>query len=97
MGIRRRVPATEPWWLDANASISGDATYRGTGGVGPANADHGFLPALQDTMTGHLILSRFLDWGLAPVQILCGFPDGAILERDSTERAKTALPTPTSA
>lgn len=70
--------------------------YRNSGGVSAENADRGFLPAFRDTKTGRCYLSRFADGQPAPVHLLDGLPEAAVLERDPQGRVVAAIPTLTS-
>ena len=63
--------------------------FAGTGGVSANNRHHRFVPAFQDTATGHVAVSRYRDGRRAPMHLLEGLPrqwakavdsDGTIVE-----------------
>ena len=88
--------ATDLQRFDVRSLRHENDTYRDTGGVSSENASHGFLPAFRDTKTGRCYLSRFADGQPAPVHLLDGLPESAVLERDSEGRVVAAVPTLTS-
>ena len=55
--------------------------YRGTGGRSDENRDYGFRPAFFDYASQKLHLSRFADGHLAPLHLLEGLPDEAVVDR----------------
>ena len=96
MDTQENPAASESQRFDVRALRRENDVYHGTGGVSSGNAAHGFLPAFFDTVTGRCYLSRFADGQLAPVHLLDGLPDCAILKRDAQGRVVAAVPTLTS-
>ena len=82
--------------FDVRALRYENEKYHATAGVSSGNADRGFLPAFQDTVTGRCYLSRFADGKLAPIHLLEGLPESLILQRDHEGRVLAAVPTLTS-
>ncbi len=53
--------------------------YQGTTGVSANNRHLGFRPAFRDRVTGRIFHSRFANGMSAPVHILDGLPEEAVL------------------
>jgi hypothetical protein len=56
--------------------------FRGSGGVSAENRSGNFRPAFQDTQTGVVYASCYLDGIPAPFHLLDGLPDELVVARD---------------
>ena len=61
--------------------------FKGSGGRSQENRGFGFRPAFMDTHTRMVYASRFADGRLAPIHVIDGLPDEAVLARSPTGRA----------
>ena len=60
--------------------------FSGTPGVSHENCNHGFRPAFQDTETGQVAISTFLNGQPAPMHMIEGLPESWIVERDAASK-----------
>jgi hypothetical protein len=66
--------------------------YCGTGGVSSHSRDAGFRPALMDSGTRAVYLSRFADGRMAPFHTLEGLPRELVLGRSASGRVAAIKP-----
>ncbi len=64
--------------------------HEGTGGRSQENSGLGFRPAFFDYASQRLYLSRFADGRLAPIHLLDGLPEEAIVDRAPSGRVIAA-------
>ena len=76
LNLRPVTSETEPTQkhLTVFELIRQNIRYAGTAGISRNNRGARFLPAYQDTVTGHVALSCFEDGRPAPIHILDGIP-----------------------
>lgn len=66
---------------------------RGRGGVSEENRSLGFAPAFLDMETGSVYLARFADGRPAPMHLLDGLPEEAIISRKASGAVSTVKAT----
>lgn len=62
--------------------IDENCQYAGTGGVSEGNVQAHFVPAFQDSTTGHVEISRFQDGRPAPLHLFDGLPEQWVIQRN---------------
>ena len=60
--------------------------FKGSGGISQENCSVGFVPAFQDSRTGGIYRSRFLDGRQAPVHVMDGLPSKLALKISDSGR-----------
>ena len=70
--------------------VEENALHVGTGGRSQENSGLGFRPAFFDYASQKLYLSRFADGRLAPIHLLDGLPEEAIVDRAPSGRVIAA-------
>jgi hypothetical protein len=70
--------------------VEENALHAGTGGRSQENSGLGFRPAFFDYASQKLYLSRFADGRLAPIHLLDGLPEEAIVDRAPSGRVIAA-------
>ena len=72
---------------------SQNVVHRGSGGISQENCHQGFCPAVLDSETGSIYVSRYADGKPAPMHILDGLPQDIVTQRTEDGKVKAIKPT----